>query len=408
MAHKNSKKTKRELEPERIEYIGRVKTALNNAFEEAKEKYGLSKTGLRKKLEETYGLRISQQTLDNLFRHSSKSMDFACLMTVCRFFGFDLNKVLNLEPIEGKKEEYKYRTCADSELRAVDCPDLEGIGSEACADIPFSRSVDSVKDKFLLLNDPDYEGTFYGYTAPSENSKKSPNIFELRIERNKDTGVIEAELTTERAYEDSNVKGKNRYVYRGIPVFVKRYLAVVLFLLNEDNSGDFLQIAFSYEEYTNDLGLIFRHGILLTGESINGASLSTQSILLFNKKVPANKNKYLFGLLKAPNHNFSIPVDEAEKIAKKDKDVAEFLEKFKGVLDRNKKEVYMLNEDNILHDRASDMEKYDVVKALLLLKKHSKLASTYHYRARYRYTGFAVKYLAEAKLEVDDENEDDI
>ena len=389
----------------RKKYVEGVKRALNDALDEAAKKEKLTKKELLEKLQETYGFKLTKQTLNNLFSFKNNSLDYACLVTVCRFFGFDFNKILAPKPIKGAKEEF--RRYASSDLRAADCPDFNGADSGTYADVPFVDCMSDVKDKFLVLNDTDYMGVFYGYTAPTDGAKTTPNMFTLTIEPDSDTGVVSATLTTEKAYEDSDKKGKSKNTYHGIPVFVKRYLAVLLFMVNDNNSGGFVQLSFSYEEYPDELGLIYRHGILMTGESINGASLSTQSFLLFNKKVSSKNYKYMYGLLKAPNHNFNVPVKEAEKLAEKDEDVAEFLVKFKDVLERNKKEVYMINEDNILTDRASDMLKYNVVRALLLLKSKSKLANTYHYRARYRYTGFAVKCLAEAKLEVDEENDGD-
>ena len=394
-----------EKEPHRKEYIERVKMALNAAFEEAAKNEKLTKKDLLEKLQATYGFKLTKQTLNNLFNLKSNSLDYACLVTVCRFFGFDFNKILSPEPL--KDQDEKFRKYASLELRAADCQDLSGVDNGTPADIPFMECMSGVKDQFLVLNDKHYYGTFYGYTAPAGGTKTTPNMFVLKIGPDENTGAITATLTAEKAYEDSDKKGKSKTSYHGIPVFAKRYLAILLLMVNDDNSGGFVQLSFSYEEYPEELGLIYRHGILMTGESIKGAALSTESFLLFNKKVSREKYKYLSGLLKAPNHNFSVPVEEAKKLAEKDEDVAEFLEKFKELLDRNKKEVYMINEDNILTDRASDMMKYDIVKALLLLKEKSKLAYTYHYRARYRYTGFAVKEIAKAKLEMDDESEDD-
>lgn len=402
MEKSEKSKKKKKLEKARREYIDNIKKELNNALNAAQVKSGLNIPQLAIKLKETYGFNINRQTLYNLFSFESDCMDYACLLVVCRYFGFDFNKFLSPMPIEGKEESY--RTCSSSKLRAEDCPDLNGDDNGIFADVPFIHSVENVRDKFLLLNDEGYTGKFYGYTAPDDDQKENPNIFVLDIDPND----LKTTLTIDKLYKDVNVKGTNTYSYHGIPVYVKRWGIVIFFLVNDDKSGDFIQLAFSYQEYTNGLGLIFRHGILLTGENTNSATVKTKSFLLFRKQVFKKNYKYMLGLLRAPNHNFSIPVKDAEELAEEDKIVKEFLSEYKEILDRNKKEVYVINEDNIMSDRASTQNKYDTIRAMLLLKQKSMLAYVHHYRAKYRYTGFSVKELAKAKVEVDEDNEQEL
>lgn len=390
----------------RTDYIERIQTNLQKAYKEAKKKYGLSEYKLRILIKEIYGFRLSHQTIHNILNVNHTSMDYACLITLCDFFGFDMNKFL-LPDLAGKPLE-KFRSIAPLEYRKQEYVEMDASDETLCAEKPFVDSISEVKEKFLVLNDERYTGTFYGYTAPTGESKKTPNEFVLKIKKKRSTGEMSATMTFETTYVTSKKSGKSKRTYQGIPVYVDSCPAVIFFLVDKKNNGEFIQLSFSYEDFPNEFGLLFRHGVVLTGERPGSASLCSKSCLVFNKKISKSKYKYVMGLLKAPNHNFSIPVEEVYSLAEKDEVVAAFLKKHKAALDSIKKEVYMINEDYILNNKASDMSKQDVVKALLLLKQKSKLSYTYHYRTRYRYTSFALKQLAEAEFEVDEETERDL
>ncbi|MBQ7359521.1 MAG: hypothetical protein IJW63_05455 [Lachnospiraceae bacterium] len=400
----NKKIEEKQRDDQRVRdaYIKKVKKALNAARNEANKKEELSEYKLLAEIRKAYGFKLARQTLRNLFDEKSNSLDYACLVTVCRFYGFDFNKILSPEPINGAEE--KFRTCAAPRYRVLDDQNNKGINNEIYAGELFAKSTREVKDKFLVLTDDSYFGTFYGYTASEDSTKTTPNEFTLKIERDANTDVSSATLRTTMSYEDSGKVNDVVESYHGIPVFVTSYRVIILFLV-KDNTGEFRQMSFSYKEHENGMGLIFRHGIMLTGERLNGETLCAQSFVLFNKQIQEDKYQYLLGLLKTPNHTFSVPIDEAMELAKTDVDVADFLEQFSGALNRHRKEVYMINEDNILHDKASNMMKDNIVKALLRLKQKARLQNVYHYRAaKYRFENFAVSELAGVKFEVDKVN----
>lgn len=98
---------------------------------------------------------------------------------------------------------------------------------------------------------------------------------------------------------------------------------------------------------------------MITGERISGAALSAESFLFFNTPVTGEKEKYLHGLFKAPNRIFTVSVEEAHKMAESNFDVAAFLEQYEKMLNLGRAEMYLINEDNILTDKTTGIEKYD-------------------------------------------------
>lgn len=391
----NSQKKEVKVRNDRKELVDKIRGQLNKAFCAARDKEGLSENGLYEELKDIYGFEINKSTFRNVLGSyvTSYDLDSTCLLALCRYFGFDLNKLLMPDPLDGKKE--KYRKYAAAEYRIVDYLETSGSRRKISADIPFVKSLENVRNKFLVLADDDYAGKYYCYTAYKDKSRDMPNEFVLSIERDAETKLMKATLTMDGTYNDEDAS--DSYSYHGVPVFIKAYRTVMLFMIKDDNSGEFLQMSFSYAKYNDGRGLVFRHGFLLTGEKPDEPSISTQSFLLFNKKISADKYSYILGLLNAPNHNFSVPVDEVSYLAEEDENVARFIEEFQDILNRNKKEVYMITEDNIMSDKESTMDEYDIVRALLLLKQQSRLSNIYHYRADYRYTSFGVNYMAGTK-----------
>lgn len=113
-----------------------------------------------------------------------------------------------------------------------------------------------------------------------------------------------------------------------------------------------------------------------------------QDFLLFNKPLAEDKLKYVPGLLKIPNGDFCVSVENAEALAKEHEEVRVFLEKLQKVLELNRSEMYVLNEDNILSGKTPDLSKYDCLKALLFLKEKSTVADKCYFDASSKFYGF--------------------
>lgn len=398
----SEKSSKREITPERDKFIRDVKKKLYAAY----EKSGLNISALLDHLERTYGFGLNKGTLTKLLdEDDTTSMDYACLIAVSHFFGFDFNKLLT--PEYNSDKPMIYRALA-GEQQPQEVEEVEPAGNlKYDPSQKFIDSLNGTQGQFLILNDEGYEGQFTGYYMPDSHGATTPKKFTLTM-RMQDDGTLDAELVRKTRYKNprTNRMEENIDVYRGVPVYVKAYRSILILLTSVKNSGECWLLAFAYEKYPTKVGLIYRHGLMITGESISGAALSAESFLLFNTPITGEKKKYLHGLLKAPNRIFTVSVEEAHKMAESNPDVAAFLEQYEKMLNLGRTEMYFINEDNILTDKTTGMDKYDRAKALLMLKTISTVAGVYHFRAKYRYTGFAVKDLAEAVLDdPDDEDE---
>ncbi len=388
------------------EFVSIIRKAIKDAFDAATNEAGLTVNDLYNKLKK-YRFSFAKGTLRNVLGISgdpNNSLDLECLVALCRFFGLDMNKLLSLGDI--KDEDCSYHKYAPEEYRVPDNADERDGNGRLYADMPFVKSLSKVRKKFGVLDDEGYSGTFYCYTAYKDKSRITPIMYVLSMNRNPDTKMTSAVLY-EAENDNGKIKAKENQSYHGVPVYVKAHSIIILFMSKDDNRGEFLQLAFSYENYTDGRGLIFRHGILLTAEKASKQTVVTQSFVLFNRMIEENDYIFVLGLLNPPNHNFSVPVKEVEKLAKENPIVAEFVKEYGEVLERNKKSVYMFSEDNILSDKESGMVDYDVIKALLLLKQQSRLSNNYHYRAEYRYTSFGVNYLADPKRAKGQENREE-
>ena len=387
--------TKKNKVVDEREKVIRIKKALNKAHDAA----DISMTKLAKDIYNIYGKSLEYKTLCKQFKENDYSLNYSYLIYICRYYGFDIDKLLFPdEEIDGKEP---YRDCADPKYKAYKYADRKmntDIG-DIYSDHPFISSLSNVKEDYIVLMDNSYIGTFYGYFASEDSKKESPNKFTLTIENDEMTGM-KATLRTKMFYKESDGKRRVEELYHGVPILSKAANLVIIFMVNDEN-GAFKQICFSYEKYRKGMGLIYRQGILLSGDPENEKVLGMQNCLLFNKEVEKSNDYYLLGLLKVPNHTFCVPVQDASKLAENDPDVAYLLENYEISL--KKQEVYMIKEDSLINE-ASSKERINVIKALLHLKHISELQNVFHYRAKYRFRKFGLRYLAGVQFEVDEDN----
>lgn len=388
----------------REEFIRQVKEELITARNNANKKGYMSFKKLANEIKDTYSFEIDSRTLQNLFMNNEKAntnLDYACLVTVCRYYGLDLNKLLKPRAIN--KEE-KYRDSASPEFRVIE--NLKEIDNDGWfyADEPFLRSMLPARENFVILKDEGYINTFYGYRASEEPSKNK--VFKFKLEIKKDgNDIYKAEMIT---YLFKKKKGSNEYEqinesYHGVPVLDKKCRVILLFLVN-DKTGEFCQLSFPYEIYGEKFNLICSQGVMLSAEKNKDGIIRTQNVWLFNKDLPKEKYKYLRGLLRVPNHSFCVTKDAAEELARKNEIVNKFIEK----LNIGQEQMYIINEDHLRYGTSAIMDKDDILKALLLLKEKSKLQTAFHYKIKdNRYRGFAISELAEIEFGSDEEMDKD-
>ncbi len=385
----------------RDEYIMRIKKALKAAKKEAdsREKQEVSMQQLANRLFNTYYLSIDYRTLGRLFDENDHTEpNFFCLVTVCKYYGFDLDKLLKLQKVT--KNKLTYQDCAEYRYRAFADEDIKNEDGEFYADIPFQESMANTRQNFVTLQDKGYVGTFHGYRADEENAEPTVFTFTLNMTMDKNDGYIRAELITHLERSESTGETEIDKSYQGIPVRSRTTDIILLFLVN-DNTGDFIQMSFPYDQYEiNKLKLIYRYGEMQIGKGAKKGEICTQNFWLFNTPLSEEKYKYLRGMLRVPNHSFFIPVQDVTDLAEKDDDVKYFLDQYGRRLESEcKSVVYEINENAYTSGNNKKINKMNVVKALLQLKEKSLLQTAFHYRIRHkRYNKFVINDIAGTKF----------
>ena len=367
---------KREIPDPQMDYIIRIKNQLYKAFGASR----LSLTQLQEILEQNYRFNINKGTLANLFDVNNMNIDYACLVTACKFFGFDFKEFLEPDLMVNGQELFTNNAKIAEKLTEEEQRKAEII------DHPFLASMDPVKEKFTILQDEGYMGDFEGFImAPTTNGDM--NRFDLTIEKEED-GSVHAKLVRKGIS-----KARHKFEYQGVPYYSKAYKAILLFMTDVKAKGEFYFLSFGFQQYRTDEGLIFRQGLAVTGETLGSGSIVAQNFVLFNSDISKENMKYIPGLLKAPNNEFCVPVDVVDRLAAEHPEVRNLMTELHGTMEEEKTPVYVVNENEILNIGRSKLSKYDRIKALLLLKGESKVADRYYYVADSKFSGFGKNYL---------------
>lgn len=375
-------------------YVKQIKEWLNRALGEC----GLKEPQLLEMLERTYGFNINKGTLHKLFDISNPNVDFFCMMAVCKFFGFEFNDLLAPAAVvneNGNVEVENYRHIAEKvKAKTAELEKVQFV--EKKERDAFWQSIAKTRKKFPVLEDEGYLGSFKGFiTSPT---KKGPmKRFNLTMEKD-ERGVMHAKAAR-------TVNARNTLYFSGVPLLARAYNAVIMFLTDEKDTGEFYFLAFGFKKYRSDEGLIYRKGLAVTGETYGSAAIVSQNFLIFKNDLRPEDEKYIPGLLKSPDDEFCVSVDDAEELAAKHPEVRRFLDAMGEAIDRRTKEMLVLKEANIITLDILELPPLERFKALLLLKSKAVISEKHVYRDESTYAGLANDYLMDDAS--DDEKEID-
>lgn len=231
------------------------------------------------------------------------------------------------------------------------------------------------EDKFPILNDEHYLGSYHCYALSQNTSSGQIIYFNLSIQKE----------SAEYIYMDPN--GNIRKLY-GIPFHIKKSEAIEIRFSNE--LGDYFYMYFKYRNY-NTSNLYYRQGIVVTTSTSSQEPYAATFVLFREKLTDENVDKHIPGLLRLPGNYFYIAKKSLEKLAIQDEQMQFFLANYGYFIKEESTILYRVNEASLLasieeSDRKSLL---DTSFYLNILKKEAITAYRTEYKDRVSDAHFA-------------------
>ena len=248
--------------------------------------------------------------------------------------------------------------------------------------------------KFVVLDDPSYMGTFYGYMH-SQNTNYEKHMVEFELIIGNDKGRTTATMNY------VGPSGKKR-IFHGTPILAAKRNTIFIVFTMED--GNFYIFQFSYKKYAIR-NLYYRKGLALTTSSVTNNPM-VQSFVLFAKKLPQNKKRYIDGILPLADSEFYISKRRYEELIKSDSIMQYFNERLSFLFTSDVDTVYQVSENQIYEtlkkQSYSDMNLEDVNKVLNVLKDNSIMPTRLQYADCQQIASFARRFLQELRYPEDE------
>lgn len=250
--------------------------------------------------------------------------------------------------------------------------------------------------KFVVLDDPSYLGTFYGYMhSQNTNYEKHLVEFELII------GIENGRTSATMNYFSPSHK---KTIFHGIPILAAKRNTIFIVFTMED--GDFFIFQFSYKKYSVR-NLYYRKGFALTTSSVTNNPM-IQSFVLFAKKLPQSKKSYIDGLLPLADSEFYISKRKYEELINGDDKLQNFNKRLSFLFTSDVDTVYQVSENQIYEtlkkQSYSDMNLEEVNRALNILKNNSIMPTRLQYADCQQLAFFAKEYLQELHFPEEESN----
>lgn len=259
---------------------------------------------------------------------------------------------------------------------------------------PISDLISLSNGNFVILDDPSYMGKFYGYMhSQNTNHRKQPIEFELSIDEN--NGRVEATM------DYIIPSGKNR-IFHGIPIrSTKRNTIFIIFTMED---GNYFIFQYEYKKYALR-NLYYRKGLVLTTSSVTYNPM-VQSFVIFERKIPTRKKKYINGILPLSDSEFYISKNEYQALVNNIEVVKKFDERLSFLFSMDEDIVYQISENQIfdtLHKHSyQNIDLEEVCSALNILKDHSLAPTRLQYDNCQPIAAFARKFIQEIHYPEDD------
>ena len=337
--------------PEQQAQIAAIKARLNKAINAA----GFKMNPLTEAINNSdFTFDVNYNTVKKLLNTDTDAVDICTLIAICRYLNLDTSYILS----------------------PPDTPDPE-------VNTPSSTS------KFKHLDDPLYLGHFYGYFySPNPTSKRLLSFeLEMKNEKSKSSAVLKY-IYRSMVDTDSNTEPT---VLRGTPIHDTVHDNVFIQLTNDQGNVCYFYFA---RQILLKRELYFRRGVMLTSSIQSPRPPLVENFVMFARKVPKSKEIYIPGLLADISSTFYVSESALNELCAKYPIVAKFYQEFEYLLVHDKKEAYYpISEQNILSCISPDMDRFDIIKALLLIKGASTSEKRHVYDEGDIYGPFADRFL---------------
>ena len=341
----------------KTEQIKIIKERLNTEYQSYSERGG-NIYSLLTALNKEYGFELNYDTLRKTLNTEpgTTTLDFFCVLALCRYWKLDTAYILS-----------------PPDNRTKPMPSAESQMSSG---------------KYVVLDDPDYLGTYYGYLMSNKpGGDQSLHLMRLKIE-NTHSG-FSASLTIQSTVTYTDRTEPLRKHLHGTPI-VSTFNHNIAILLTDDIGN----LVFLYTEYKQYLAheVYYRKGIAVTSASSSEREPLMQAFVLFGRPIPREKLAYIPGLLLPPQNDFPITKASMEQLRTDHPLLQQFYEEFHYLLEHHLEQVYLINETVILSEQSS-MSKEDRIRALLLLKEKSLAVNRFFFTPAMDYAAFSKLYM---------------
>ena len=323
------------------EQIQAVKERLNQEYNKFANNGG-TLYSLHKILNERQGFELNYDTLRKTLNPQSSTLDFFCVLALCRYWKLDTAYILS-PPGNTQKP----------------MPPAEAM-------------VDSIK--FKALDDPAYLGTYYGFLFSNKKDNSDLHRLCLKIEPSQGGGFAAA-LTVESNVVDKDGVRPLRKELHGIPILSA--FNSNIFMTLTDDMGNFFFLYMNYKKYITPR-VFYRKGVAVTSAATDEREPVMQSFVLFDRPIPEDKLCYIPGLLLPPQDSCPITEEALNTLKREHSAVARFAEEFDYMIREHRETVYDVNEISILAEKSS-MSREERFKALSLLKERALAANKFFF-----------------------------
>ena len=300
----------------------------------------------------TANISISEQTYDSLFDPKSKrtSIDISAVVYICQLLNLSVDQVL-------------------------------AFPEETLVDQGNEPKFNKFESYFTVLNDENYNGTFYFYTLRYSGTDssfyqqypdallKQEDFLEgtLTFEMQENSGSI-AKLDYTQNYSkfDNTVEARKKSA-TCIPMLSTINNNVYLRFV--DNDGRTYQIVFDRQEFYSGK-CYFRIAGMFIETSEHEHYPIFQKMILLRKPLSSEYYDYIRGALNMNQNTLIISPNKLAELAEKDPEIQEFVKYFNQKIQSYKKELLVFDENIILSDNSALST--EIRKSILLkLRNHT-------------------------------------